>query len=869
MKLLARLLLTALLLSLVACGGGGGSSSPSSTQEGDSNGGGDGGGDQPDDGGTSGPRISGSVHAERFSDTDSDSNDPFAPSTPNNSPAEAQPLGNPVVLGGFASAEGSGEAAHRFNDSGDTDDWFSLSLSAGQSIRLTVHAHKPLAPLENDLDLFLYRPDDTGNTKESSTGALTAEESIRVPASGDYLLRVQAIAGSSGYTLQIDSSDDRGGLLSSPSVGDDFVPGELIVKWKHQGDGLRPQSLGSELPRRHRLASALAEPPRLSPLARAHPRASARTLEKLRTLMELKALQADPDVEYAEPNYRYQALRTPSDPLYLRQWHYRSLHLPEAWDITTGSGDAIVAVLDTGIFSDHPDFENKLVDGYDFIRDPDSARDGDGIDPDPEDEGDLALQNRSSWHGTHVAGTVGALTDNTSGVSGAGWLTRVMPLRVLGVSGGDSYDAAQAVRYAAGLSNDSGELPARRADVINMSFGGSGFSQTLQDALSAARAAGVILLAAAGNDNSDTQVYPAAMDGVIAVSATDFNDEKAPYSNFGDWVDLAAPGGDMTADANGDGFSDGILSTYVEEGAAKTASYASLQGTSMASPHAAGVLALMKAANPALMPDDIDALLASGQLTSDLGAAGRDPVYGYGLLDAYQAVQAAGQQPTQPVIRATPEELNFANIHETLEVKIENIGADGASVSGVPQRGAAWITGVEEVGVEPNGFGTYRISVDRSGLPEGIYNSEVLFPMSGTEDDFRLPVNMQVGQSNSGHYAGHLYILLVQPGENGEYETLQQLDLSTEDGEYPFEFTGIEPGNYAVAAGSDLNANGTICEPGEACAFYPASGEDSFVLDGDLQGLNLVASYFGNAEASASSTGIDKRRFAGFKILRD
>lgn len=875
MKPLAHLLLsTLLLLSLAACGGGGGGDrDPASSEQRDGTDSGDNndGGDQPTDPGdgsdSSGHRISGTVQAERFSDTDSDSNDPQAPATDNNQPAGAQLLGNPVVLGGFASAVGSGQAGHRFQSEGDADDWFSLSLSEGQSIRLTIHDFRTLSPLQNDLDLYLYHPDDTGNAVDSSTGGISDSESIQVPESGDYLLRVHAEAGISGYTLQIDSSDDRL-LPASPSVGDDFAPGELIVKWKQSpaATALNDRQLqpagnparDSRL-RRYRLAnSAELNPPRLHPLQKSHPRANARTLAKLRTLMELKELQADPAVDYVEPNYRYHSFRAPSDPLYLRQWHYRNIHLPEAWDITTGSADAVVAVLDTGIYSAHPDFENKLVPGYDFISDPESAGDGDGIDGDPEDPGDRALQNRSSWHGTHVAGTVGALTDNTSGVSGAGWQSLVMPLRVLGISGGSTYDVAQAVRYAAGLANDSNTAPAQAAAVINMSFGGSGFSQTLQDALSEARAQGVVLVAAAGNDSSDTPSYPAAMEGVIAVSATDFNNEQAPYSNFGAWVDLAAPGGDMSADANGDGFSDGILSTYVNEGGELSPSYASLQGTSMASPHASGVFALMKAVDPQLTPDDIDALLTSGELTTDLGETGRDPVYGYGLLDAYKAVQAAGQEIATPVITSDPEILNFSSTLTALDVEIRNIGADGAFVSDSPQLGASWISSVEKsADVDSNGFGTYRVTVDRSGLTDGIYNSEVVFPMSGA-DNYHLPVNLQVGGTASGHYTGYLYILLLKASDQdgdgvSEYETVQQVAKSTDNGEYSFEFTAVEPGNYTIAAGSDLNANGFICDPGEACGYYPASGqEDSVAVDGDLANLSLIATYLSSVESSAA-----------------
>ncbi|MCW8126382.1 S8 family peptidase [Microbulbifer halophilus] len=828
MKLICHLLFVTLLLALGACGGG--SSSSPSAESGDG-GGSDGGGDggSGDTGGDSGHRLSGSVYTARFSDTDSDSNDPQAPAESNNTHAEAQSLGNPVLLGGFASA------------AEDADDWYRLSLPESQSIRLTVHAYKPLSPLENDLDLYLYTADDPETPVDSSTGVLDDSESLDTGA-GDYLLRVEAVSGASGYTLWVDSNYDHSDR--SPSVSDDFAPGELIVQWKGKSDPRALEQLDllptadtlPDLPHRYRLTDTTVP----KSLRQTFPGADPQTLQKLRTLRKLKALQVNPAVEYAEPDYRYRRQTDPEDPQYDSalqndQWHYGNIDLPTAWDITTGSSGVAVAILDTGIFSGHPDLDGKQVDGYDFISDTDSAGDGDGMDSDPEDDS-------GSWHGTHVAGTVGAATDNGEGVAGAGWDTRIMPLRVLGAEGGSSYDIAQAVRYAAGLDNDSGEptTQTQKADVINMSFGGPGFSRTLQDALSAARDAGVILVAAAGNDNSDTPAYPAAMEGVIAVSATGADDQKAPYSNFGDWVDLAAPGGDLSADANGDGFSDGVYSTYVNDSG--SADYDSLQGTSMASPHAAAVFALMRDANPQLTPDDLDALLANGQLTQDKGDPGRDPVYGHGLLDAYKSVQAANKGATQPVIAADPETLDFANVDTMLSVEIRNIGADGASVADTPQAGAGWITGVEAVDVDHNGFGSYRVDVDRSGLADGSHSSEVVFPISGA-DDFRLPVELRVGAGNSGYHAGYLYIRLLKPADGGGYETVQQLARSTDNGEYPFEFTGLESGDYAIAAGSDLNGNGSICDAGEACGLYPDNGEKSFAVDGDRQDLDFVAGY--------------------------
>jgi serine protease len=180
-----------------------------------------------------------------------------------------------------------------------------------------------------------------------------------------------------------------------------------------------------------------------------------------------------------------------------------------------------------------------------------------------EDPGDLAFGQRSSFHGTHVAGTIGAATNNGGGVAGVAWGVTLVPLRVLGLGGGTSYDVLQAVRYAAGLANDSGT--SHPVDVINLSLGGGGFSSTEQSVYTQARNAGVIVVAAAGNDDSSQLFYPASYAGVVSVSAVDLRLLKAPYSSFGAAVDVAAPGGDTSIDRNGDGYGDGVLSTLFDE----------------------------------------------------------------------------------------------------------------------------------------------------------------------------------------------------------------------------------------------------------------------------------------------------------------
>jgi len=199
-----------------------------------------------------------------------------------------------------------------------------------------------------------------------------------------------------------------------------------------------------------------------------------------------------------------------------------------------------------------------------------------------------------------------------------------MPLRVLGADGaGNSYDVLQAIRYAAGLSNDSGTVPNETADVINLSLGGGGYSQIEQNLFAALADRGILVAAASGNAGTEGVEYPAAYDYVFAVGATDGQGNATSYSNRGSALDLVAPGGEMEADSNGDGQPDGILSTYYSEGLPE---YAFLQGTSMATPHAAGVFALMKSVYPDLNEQNLARLLQAGALTSDLGEQGRDDV---------------------------------------------------------------------------------------------------------------------------------------------------------------------------------------------------------------------------------------------------
>ncbi|MFJ8660592.1 S8 family serine peptidase [Streptomyces sp. NPDC093795] len=380
----------------------------------------------------------------------------------------------------------------------------------------------------------------------------------------------------------------------------------------------------------------------------------------------MDAFRADPAVASVEPDIRaYAMAATPNDTDYAKQWDLfeptGGMNVPAAWDKTTGSG-VTVAVIDTG-YAAHSDLAANTVAGYDFISTSSDARDGNGRDADAKDEGDWnatdgecgtgSRASNSSWHGTHVAGTIGAATNNTKGIAGIAYGSKLQHVRVLGKCGGSSSDIADAITWASGGSVPGVPANATPAKVINLSLGGASSTcpSVYQTAINGAVQRGTTVVVAAGNSNANASGFtPANCSNVINVASTSREGNRSYYSNYGTIIDVSAPGGETRRSTDTPGTvttpENGIYSTLNSGSTTQsTENYKPYQGTSMAAPHIAGLAALLKSAKSTLTPAEIESAIKTnarplpGTCTGGCGS---------GIADTAKTVDAVTGTTTPP-----------------------------------------------------------------------------------------------------------------------------------------------------------------------------------------------------------------------------
>lgn len=878
--------LVAACAALAGCGGGGSAGDTGAAAE------------------LAGPgyRLSGTLSVPAGAAVDSDLNDVNQLGrTRNNDLATAQALGAPVLLVGSVNRPGTGPAGSNQAD-GDPTDAHVLELQQGDLVELEFATGT--ATESADLDLYVASAD--GSLTGASDRSDTAYECVRITQTGRYYLRVEAFRRAAGYTL-------RAGPAATPTTGCTattartvFDPGELIAQIRSsnaatatvsaqalaQRAGVTPvagaSARGPQLLRlpdqaaSRRSGLAVLAGDRVSEATRARILSEGTSADPLRdsiearleTLRYAKALQATGAYDYVQPNVLLQPSATigPFPPNDLHYGEQRRDHelitLPAAIQRIQAlpmqpAQRPVIAVIDTGVMLDHPDLQPQLASpGRTFLTErlPGDRNLASG------DDQRLAADHAVS-HGTHVAGTAAAATYNGIGVAGVAPMARLLPLNVFGrQASAKTIDLLQAMLYAAGLDNSAGVLPARRADVINVSMGSPGAcGVAFQDTVNRVRAAGTLVVAAAGSlaDNPGGQPaevqQPANCAGVIAVGAVDSDRQRSRYANSGAALTVAAPGGDLGTAGVASGLSEGIFSTLVNYSGdgLRIPGVGPLQGSSMAAPQVSGVLALMRYLNPDLSVDEIDTLFATGRLTDDLGATGHDSLFGHGLINALKAVDAALESATgtssvangAATLGLRPARLDLGSLRSAATIDLVVLSGKRSSVT-------ATVTAVRSshpalalhTGTADPSISLHRqvLDVDRRLLPaDGSFSATVTLTLS-TGAELTLPVTLDrpAGSASSGPGFGPVYVTLSDPDTG---RVLHTVLVHASQGRYAWQFSGYRRSKVVVRAGADPNNDGVLCGPGKPCGTWVSgnlapSHERAATLSVDQSGLDLSLS---------------------------
>ena len=543
-----------------------------------------------------------------------------------------------------------------------------------------------------------------------------------------------------------------------------------------------------------------------------------------------------PGIKNVVRNVLHKGFRVPNDELASTLWGFDAIKLPPAWDITIGDPDLVVAVVDSGVFHGNPDLRDKLA------RDPENANqfvemdfvdasisnDGDGLDLNAEDPGDNLFGSdpgEDSYHGTHVAGTIGAETDNRSGVAGVLWEAQLVTVRVLGLGlSGDFFAILDGLLWAVGDPETDAPPNQRPAKVVNLSLGGPASDDTneiwegvitfiLDDPESIFN--DPILVCASGNDGRDArEIVPANIARMITVGGSRFDGLRADYSNFGEFVDVMAPGGQFGLDQNQDGVDDGILSTW--EGDVKLE-----QGTSMAAPHVSGIAGLLAAAKPNLTHDLVHDLLkntANQQLRCNEGC-------GNGLVDAVQALLIAEVElDPAPRLALDRERLVFPTGITQVQLRVLNLGNVDAPFTVTFGDGDASLFSVTPTeGTIPSaGNITVTIGLNRGGAEEGA--AEIKFT-STAEVPEREIIAVALFQDNALRPVRTLDTVEVAAFSRNEAGDLVPAGktLAERANAFAYEIKGLKAGVYEIYAIGDDNQDLIFDSQVESFGAFPLS----------------------------------------------
>jgi serine protease len=650
-------------------------------------------------------------------------------------------------------------------------------------------------------------------------------------------------------TVSIASGTSGGSAVTAP-----FVPNEVLVKFKSSLTAQNASSL--------RVAGATLQNIRALGLENSRLMRASTT----DVLGVVQALEARADVLWAQPNFILQKAVVPNDEFFASQWHYPAINLPQAWDIEKGETNPVtVAVIDSGILRQHPDFAGKLLPGFDFISDSQRSKDGNGRDNNPEDSGDETT-GQNSYHGSHVAGTVAAATNNTTGVAGVSWGAKILPVRVLGIGGGSLSDILDGMRWSAGLPVVGVPNNPNPAQIINMSLGGgANCSQApaYQEVIDQINAVGKIIVVAAGNENSDAAgSIPASCSGVITVGATDFANARAPYSNFGARIDVMAPGGDVSKDLNNDQFSDGVLSLGRNDSTQRF-NFPFENGTSMAAPHVSGVLALMKSRDPSLtFARALDILTRTARVLTPTkctgsGTAKTSSDCGAGLIDAQAALQAlsVGATPADFSLSLSPSSVRVLPGSSTqITLSILGVGGFNDPVD-IAFEGAP--TGMSFT--LANSVITMNLT---SSVPVGTYDITFEGTSGALVRRVSLAVNVQNVAVVAPSIAGTRVLACFYVAVTDECDDAKSklITISGSGSSSAYTIPDLVSGKYLMAALKDTNADGVL-NSGDFIGVYTQNN--------NLAEVSPPASGIGIAMSLVQTTGsaVSKQQQAVWKFL--